>query len=53
MGGLDVKIRTKPCRWCLRPLKQRVWWRPKRYCNRWHQLKYRVTTFVANVLDSL
>ncbi|WP_185299564.1 hypothetical protein [Streptomyces finlayi] len=52
MGGLDVKLRLKPCKWCKRPIKQRRWWRPKRYCNQWHQAKYRAVHLVANVLDS-
>ncbi|MFF1901401.1 hypothetical protein [Streptomyces sp. NPDC058206] len=53
MGGLDVKLRLKPCKWCERPIKQRGWWRPKRYCNRWHHAKYGVTYLVATVFDSL
>ncbi|MFD0428918.1 hypothetical protein ACFQ60_17060 [Streptomyces zhihengii] len=52
-GGLDVRIRTKPCKWCGRQLKQRRWWRPKRYCNRWHATKYRIVDATVNVLDSL
>ncbi|MFE2941381.1 hypothetical protein ACFXKG_20290 [Streptomyces sp. NPDC059255] len=53
MSGLDIKVRTKPCKWCGRPLKQRRWWRPNRYCNRWHAVKYRGANLVANVLDSI
>ncbi|MFI6648670.1 hypothetical protein ACIBI8_13700 [Streptomyces sp. NPDC050529] len=52
MGELDVDLRLKPCRWCDRPIKQRRRWRPKRYCNRWHQVKFGVTSVVAQVLDS-
>lgn len=53
MGGLGVNAGTKPCRWCGRPLKQSRWWRPKRYCNRWHAVKYRVGNLVGKVLDSI
>lgn len=52
MGGLDVKLRLKPCKWCKRPIKQGRWG-PKRYCNRWHQVKYRVVDLVDNVLNGL
>ncbi|MFI2085349.1 hypothetical protein ACH43Y_33895 [Streptomyces rubiginosohelvolus] len=52
MGGLDVKVWLKPCKWCGRPVKQRRWWRPKRFCSRWHHVKYRFTSLVAEVVDS-
>ncbi|MFJ3934625.1 hypothetical protein [Streptomyces sp. NPDC090029] len=53
MGGLDIKIRTKPCKWCERQLKQHRWWRPKRYCNRWHAFRYGVTKTIARVIEEL
>jgi hypothetical protein len=34
-------------------LKQRRWWRPKRYCNRWHWFRFRVLDAVARAVDNL
>lgn len=43
----------KPCKWCKRPIRHGRRWRPRRYCNRWHQVKYRVVDLVDNVLGGL
>ncbi|WP_284453832.1 hypothetical protein [Streptomyces sp. MRC013] len=38
--------------WCDRPLVQDRRWFPRRYCDRRHKLKHRVTEIVGDVLDS-
>ncbi|MFD0267828.1 hypothetical protein ACFVGY_14760 [Streptomyces sp. NPDC127106] len=38
MGGQQT--RGKRCKQCQRPLDERGWWRPKRFCSRWHRVRY-------------
>ncbi|MGW2281981.1 hypothetical protein [Streptomyces sp. NPDC001770] len=51
--GVSFKLVREPpvCRWCRRPVAPRRWWLPRRFCNRWHQVKFRTVSFVARVLD--
>lgn len=38
---------SRMCKWCDRPLKQRRW---RRYCNRRHAVRYRVTSWIDQLL---
>ncbi|MGV9810417.1 hypothetical protein ACWDTQ_00535 [Streptomyces cellulosae] len=38
---------SQMCKWCDRPLKQRRW---RRYCNRRHAVKHRVTSWIDQLL---
>ncbi|MFF8599532.1 hypothetical protein ACF065_26000 [Streptomyces sp. NPDC015232] len=38
MGEGQTRVRL--CKQCRRPLDERRWRRPKRFCSRWHRLKY-------------
>ncbi|MEV0926034.1 hypothetical protein [Streptomyces spongiicola] len=51
MRSIQIEVDPLECRFCRRPLEQRRWWAPKRFCNGWHRLKYRVCQVVAFVLD--
>ncbi|MBT2440061.1 hypothetical protein J7E93_07985 [Streptomyces sp. ISL-36] len=53
MGAIEIEVDPLPCKWCERPLEQRRWWAPKRFCNRWHRLKFRVAQFFGFVADVL
>ncbi|MFF0431845.1 hypothetical protein ACFYU9_06425 [Streptomyces sp. NPDC004327] len=53
MGVIEIEVDPLPCKWCRQPLEQRRWWAPKRFCGRWHRLKYRVMQVVGFVVDLL
>ncbi|MGW2836904.1 hypothetical protein ACWCWD_03780 [Streptomyces sp. NPDC001493] len=54
MGVSFELVREPPvCRWCRRPVASRQWWLPRPFCNHWHQVKYRMVSFVARILDFL
>ncbi|WP_260614639.1 hypothetical protein [Streptomyces sp. WAC07061] len=36
----DGQTRVKQCRQCRRPLDERRRGRPKRFCSRWHRVRY-------------
>ncbi|AZM93785.1 hypothetical protein D1J60_35275 (plasmid) [Streptomyces sp. W1SF4] len=48
MGGAGARVvvmgdgltRVKQCKQCRRPLDERRWGRPKRFCSRWHRVRY-------------
>ncbi|MFE6228742.1 hypothetical protein [Streptomyces sp. NPDC057854] len=52
MGAIEIEVDPLPCKWCDRPLEQRRWWALKRFCNRWHRLKYwaaKIMLFLADI----
>ncbi|UNM10504.1 hypothetical protein J4032_02370 [Streptomyces formicae] len=51
MGAIEIEWDPLPCKWCERPIEQRSWWRLKRFCNRWHRLKYRLAQVAEFLLD--
>ncbi|MEU7281213.1 hypothetical protein AB0A69_20870 [Streptomyces sp. NPDC045431] len=36
----EGQTRVKQCKQCHRPLDERRWGRPKRFCNRRHRVRY-------------
>ncbi|MET9955158.1 hypothetical protein ABZ135_26915 [Streptomyces sp. NPDC006339] len=36
----ERQTRTRRCKQCHRPLDGRRWGRPKRFCTRWHRVRY-------------
>ncbi|MGW6902023.1 hypothetical protein ACWGF2_36385 [Streptomyces sp. NPDC054919] len=53
LGKLGLGRKPSVCPWCGRPVAPRKWWLPRRFCNGWHQAKFRTTSFFARVLDNL
>ncbi|MEU6982690.1 hypothetical protein ABZ946_04605 [Streptomyces sp. NPDC046324] len=51
MGAIEIEFDPLPCKWCQKPLEQPRWWRLKRFCSRWHRVKYRAVQVVGFVLD--
>ncbi|MCX2179064.1 hypothetical protein KV205_00745 [Streptomyces sp. SKN60] len=47
MGAIEIEFDPLPCKWCRRPLEQRRWWTPKRFCGHGHRAKYRATQVLA------
>ena len=51
MGVIEIELDPLPCRWCQKLVEQPRWWRPKRYCGRWHRVKSRVASLIGFLLE--